>query len=71
MIRMKVPLINIREKLWNDIEAQAVGYTIKDLDLYATQEDIEEANKQLSRIPGFKHKVKSVIEDSIQSKLDT
>ena len=45
MISMRQPLINVRKRLQGDTEAQAAGYTIKDLDLYASPEAIEEANK--------------------------
>ena len=45
MISMRQPLINVRKRLQADPDAQAAGYTIKDLDLFATAEAIEEANK--------------------------
>ena len=44
MISMRQPLINVRKRLWSDTKSQALGYTFKDLDLYATEEAIEEAN---------------------------
>ena len=68
---MRQPLINVRKRLQSDIEALDAGYTINDLDLYATQEAIEEANELMYSISEFKYKVHSAKEDSIQSKSDT
>lgn len=43
MYRMKIPLINIRNK----IEADQSGFTKADIDLFAIQAEIEEANLSL------------------------
>ena len=43
MKRMKIPLINIRNK----IEADGKGYTAADIDLFADQEEIAEANQSM------------------------
>ena len=43
MYRMKIPLVNIRNKITND----AAGYTKADIDLFATNDEIEAANYSL------------------------
>jgi len=43
MKRMKIPLCNIRKKIRDD----GVKYTPADIDLFATTEEIEEANWML------------------------
>jgi len=40
MQKMKIPLINIRNK----ILAEGLGYTTADIDMFADKEDIERAN---------------------------
>ena len=44
---MKIPLINIRNK----IESEGTGYTKDDIDLFADKEEIEEADKSLVTLP--------------------
>ena len=43
MYRMKIPLVNIRNKITND----AAGYTKADIDLFASPDEIENANFSL------------------------
>jgi len=43
MYRMKIPLINIRNK----IEVETTDYNASDIDLFATKDEIDNANSSL------------------------
>ena len=65
MYRMKIPLVNIRNKISAD---PGCGFTKEDIELFASEKEIEEANHSLNVMWSKTPKARALIKNTLKKK---